>query len=505
MSDTPNFENGVPSYHLFNQGIGRTFDDFIILPAFNDGVTKDAINLQTKLGPLTLNIPILSSPMDTVTKAEMAIALALQGGLGFLHINLAIPDAVAQVHQVKRYRMGIVTDPVCLGPNHKVSDAIEAKNRHKFATVLITNNGLSNGTLLGMVIGKNVIMAENQHRPLTEIMIPLDQLITAKDSEVTNWRQAQDFLRLHKRAEKVPIVRDDGALAGFITDTDVEKMARCPHALVNRETNQLLVGAAVSTHPRDDERVIELLNAKVDVLLVDCAQGGTSFAVKRIRQIRQLSDIPIIAGNVVTLSQAASLIEAGANALRVGMGSGSICTTQIIAGVGRALLSAVYHVSHGLSRNGYTDIAVIADGGIRYSSDIFKALACGASCVMLGSVLAACDESAAPVEMIGGRRYKKHRGMASPGAIREGGILRYGLELTRQTIIPQGVEGLVPASGPVSRAMNDLIESLRISFEDVGCASLAHLHQKVDKGEVCFELYSPAAKKEGEPHDILQV
>ena len=187
------------------------------------------------------------------------------------------------------------------------------------------------------------------------------------------------------------------------------------------------------------------------------------------------------------------------------MGSGSICTTQLIAGIGRALLSAVYHVSHGLIRHGYRDIAVIADGGIRYSSDIFKAFACGASCVMLGSMLAACDESPAPVEMIGGRRFKKHRGMASPGAIREGGILRYGTELTRHTIIPQGVEGLVAAAGPVSRAINDLVESLRISFEDVGCASLAQLHQKVDRSEVCFELYSPAAKKEGEPHDILQV
>src|SRR3989344_2542233 len=237
MPDTLNFENGVPAHHFFNQGIGRTFDDLIILPAFNDGVTKDAINLQTKLGPLTLNIPILSSPMDTVTKAEMAIALALQGGLGFLHMNLTIPDAVTQVHQVKRYRMGIVTDPVCLSPDHKVSDAIAVKNRHNFSTVLITDNGLSNGTLLGMVIGKNVIMEEDPNRPLKEIMIPLNQLITANDSEVTNWRQAQEFLRKHKRAEKVPIVRDDGTLAGFITDTDVEKMARCPRALVGNENN----------------------------------------------------------------------------------------------------------------------------------------------------------------------------------------------------------------------------------------------------------------------------
>lgn len=491
--------NGLTADQLFNGGQGLTFDDVVLPPPF--AAAPAQITLNTKLArDFEVRLPIVSSPMDTVTEWETALHMALHGGIGIIHMNLPALDAVAQVRRVKRAQMGIVTDPLCGRPSDPVSLIDEVKTQHGFSTILVTENGESSGLLLGMVTKGHAALAERRDAPLRDVMIPLDLLVTCRASDVPSLREARRVLKNHPHANKIPLLTEDGRVAGLVTREDVVKAARYLSALTD-ENGQLRVGAAVSTHERDDERVRLLLEAGVDVLVIDSAQGATEYAQRRIRQIRALRrDIPIIAGNVVRADAAKPLLDAGATGLRVGMGSGSICTTQSVLGLGRAQLSAVYEVACFASAQG---IPIIADGGVREHGDIVKALACGASAVMVGRLLAGCDETPGEGMRVGDRLYKRYRGMGSPSAIREGGRFRYTDDRLTAPMVAQGVEALVPAQGSLDRFLPELTSTLRQALEYCGCASIDELHAKMRSGELLFELRSAAARQEGRPHDVV--
>lgn len=498
--------NGITAEALFGQPSGFTFDDLIIVPPFSTVSAKSDVTLDSYLAQnFPLHLPLVSSPMDTVTEQLVAIEMALQGGIGIIHLNLPADQAAEQVRRVKRYQMGIIDDPVCRRPDQPISEIERVKSQFGFSTILITEDGTPRTKLLGMVTKGHDALEPNKNTPLADVMIPCEKLMTVAANKVTTWSQARDFLRQEPAAHKVPIVHPDDSVAGFVTRRDVVKMAKCPNALSDQKTGQLQVGAAVSTHERDDERVVKLLEAGVDVLVVDSAQGGSAHAVHRIEHIRrQHPTIPIIAGNVVSPSQAMPLLESGATALRVGMGSGSICTTQQVIGVGRAQLSAVYHITRAVSEKGMV-VPIIADGGIRTSGDIMKAFACGASVVMVGRLIAGCDETPARLETHQDRPFKRYRGMGSPGAIQEGGRYRYGQATPSAQVIAQGTEGIVPAAGPLQTKLVQMAAAIRTGLEYLGCTSIAQLHEMVEQGEIRFELRSEAARTEGSPHDITEV
>jgi len=492
--------NGFPASELFGTGTSLTFADIIALPNFNSG---GPYNTTCELVPgLKLPLPVLSAPMDTVTEWRTAVEMALGGGLGFIHMNLEIDNAVTQVRKVKRSQMGIVTEPICRRSSDPVTEVQEVKAKHGFSTLLITADGTPNSRLVGMVTRGHFALAEPTDI-LSDIMIPVADLVTARADVIKAWSDAKEFLRQVPVAHKVPIVDRENGVRGFFTRKDVVKMINSPNAIIDAETGQLLVGAAVSTHVSCRERIEALLNAGVDLLLIDSAQGGTEYAVNQIRFIRHRdANIPIVAGNVVTPAQAAPLLEAGANILRVGMGVGSICTTQSVTGVGRGQLSSIYHIANWLRASEY-EATIIADGGISNSGDMFSALACGASAVMLGGYLAGHDETPAEVVPHNGIRYKRYRGMGSPAALAAGGDARYGA--SSNVIVSQGVEGLVPASGLMAPALTELLAQLNKSMEFVACGSIQDLHARLWDGTLRFELRSHGAQREGDVHNLLRI
>jgi IMP dehydrogenase len=494
--------NGLTCKDVFGRGRGITFDDLILLPSFSAVSGKD-ISLQSRLMPnLRLHLPLLSSPMDTVTEWKTATHMALHGALGFIHFNLPPEEAAAMVHRVKRFRMGFIYNPECRKPNDPCSEVTQLKTQQGFSTILVTEDGTLTGKLVGMVMKGNVSLEPDKNTPLKEVMIPLNQLEVRQIDEVSDLSAARKILRDHPSISKLPLLNPNGSVHALVTREDVAKAEEFPNSLLD-QNEQLQVGAAVSTHERDRDRVEALLEACVDVLVIDSAQGSTRFAVDLIKHIRKLSEeIPIIAGNVVTPAQAEPLIAAGANILRVGMGSGSICTTQQAIGVGRAQLSAVYHTSLMAHKR---NVSIVADGGIRTTADMIAAIACGADALMLGRFIAGCEESPATEEKDPyGRRFKRYRGMGSANAIRDGGSRRYGnTSHGNNTIVAQGVEGLVPAQDSLDIVLPEIAATLRKSLEYLGCSSIEDLHNRVTNGKVRFELQSPAAKTEGQPHDIL--
>lgn len=495
--------NGLTCDELFSKGAGLTFDDIIMLPPFS-AVNSNAINLDTALvpGKIALRLPLVSSPMDTVTEWKTALHMALHGGVGIIHFNGTVEEAGAQVRRVKRYRMGFIFSPVCRRPDQPISEVDAVKMEHGFSTVLITEDGTSKSRLLGMVTKGNVALEPDKTRKLCEVMIARDSLQARSATEVQTLEKARNILRLEPIISKLPLLNNDGSVYALITRDDVVKSGQYPFCLVDRN-EQLMVGAAVSTQPQDCDRAKALLEAGADLLVVDSAQGGTHFACQRIREIKRLSpETPIVAGNVVTPSQAAPLIEAGADALRVGMGSGSICTTQDVLGIGRSQLSAIYHIAR-FARTCNPVVPVLADGGIRSISDINKALACGAAAVMVGRYIAGCDETPGDEERDDkGRRWKRYRGMGSPSAIREGGVKRYGCDGSQRHTVAQGVEGWVPSQGPLDRLLPETAATMCKALEYFGCETVADLHDKISRGEIRFELRSDASRKEGKPHDI---
>lgn len=493
--------SGLSAEELFTQGEGITFDDIVVLPSYTERRVPEKLTLDSLLARgFPIRLPVVSSPMDTVTELGTAIKMALHGGIGIIHYNLSPVEAAEQVRRVKRYRMGFIFGPLCRKPTEPISEVDAVKKRHGFSTILVTEDGTPRTKLLGMVTRGHVALETNTDLPLREVMIPVEKLRTYSHGEVPTLEVARQILRQEPMISKLPILNPDGSVYALVTRDDVIKMGQYPNALLD-ENEQLRVGAAVSTHPEDLERVDLLLAAGVDVLVVDSSHGGSDVGVQRIREIlNRQPDLPVIAGNVATAREADPLIQAGARALRVGMGSGSICTTQQVTGIGRPQLTAVYDVSC-LARK--FDVPVISDGGIRVSGDITKALACGASTAMVGRLIAGCDETPAPeTRNRHGQRVKRYRGMGSPSAIRERGRLRYETSAS-EPIVAQGVEADVPIQGSLDRLLPEIAMAIRKGLENVGCASIAELHQQTSNGTVRFERLSLASRIEGRPHDIL--
>jgi IMP dehydrogenase len=478
---------------LARPGIGLTYDDIIVLPRYVEEPPA-RVDLKVELAPgLTLN-PIISSPMDTVTEWRMAAQMALNGCLGVLHMNLDVEEMYRQVRKVKRFQMGFIWDPVCLPSGARVRHARDVKKLHGFSTIPITEGEGGKGKFLGLITKNCVDLEPDGDRPLIELMIPPHMLVTPQRGDVPTLEEAKRLFRQHPGVSKLPILDEGGGLSAMVNRKNVVESERYPDMLTD-ENQQLRVAAAVSTHPEDDARAARLLEAEVDAIVIDSSQGGTGYAVRRIRGIRtQAPDIPIVAGNVVTPGQAKPLIEAGACALRVGMGSGSICITQGQYGLGRAQGSAVRNVA-----------GCIADGGIRTSGDMLKALALGARFVMVGSFIAGCDETPSDLVETEGRRYRLYRGMGSVGAMRDRSAMRYGGSAGNEVkrIVAQGVEGLVPAIGPLDERLGEALDGLRGALGQLGCASVPDLHAKVEAGEIRFELRSDAARREGAVHDLL--
>lgn len=506
--------DGLTAEELFGPGWpGLSYHDFIVLPGHIDfGI--DSVDLTTRVSRrVTLNLPIVSSPMDTVTEHRMAIGLALQGGIGIIHYNSSIEEQAEQVQKIKRYESGFITDPVVLSPRHQIVDVDGIKERYGFSGIPITEDGSLGGKLVGIVSARDIDFETDRTRPLGEVMT--EDLVVAQSP--ISLQEANQVLRESKRG-KLPIVDEAGRLVSLISRTDLQKNRDYPDAAKDQR-GRLLAGAAVSTREQDRDRIAALVAADVDLLVIDSAQGDSVFAVETIEHVRaHHPDVDIVAGNVVTADQARRLIAAGCHALRVGMGPGSICITQETMAVGRPQATAVYRVAREAAAAG---IPVIADGGIANPGHIAKALGVGASTVMMGSMLAGTDEAPGDYFYEGGVRLKRYRGMASIEAMAAGGEKRYvqenshanvaaaglkpgvgGLAGGRRPSVAQGVSGAVVDKGPLNEYLPYLAEALRLSLQDMGRRGLADLREALASGDLRFERRSPSAQTEGGVHNM---
>ncbi|MDY0324433.1 MAG: IMP dehydrogenase [Candidatus Carbobacillus sp.] len=465
---------------------GLTFDDVLLIPRASS-VLPSEVNTKTELAPgLSLSIPIVSAAMDTVTEAAMAIAMAREGGLGIIHKNMPIERQAEEVDRVKRSESGVITNPFSLSPDDTVRDAEALMSKYRISGVPIVDQ---HGRLIGIITNRDVRFERNVDRPIREVMTK-EGLITA--SVGTTLEEAEAILRQHK-IEKLPLVDQHGYLKGLITIKDIEKAIEYPHAAKD-SSGRLLVGAAIGVGSAGLERAEALVAAQVDVLVVDTAHGHARAVIETVRQLRQLyQHMPIVAGNVATREGAEALIEAGANTIKVGVGPGSICTTRVIAGVGVPQITAIYDAYLAAREH---HVTIIADGGIKYSGDITKALAAGADAVMLGSLLAGTTEAPGEEEIYQGRRYKVYRGMGSLGAMRAGGAERY-FQSGASKFVPEGIEGRVPYKGPVGEVLYQLVGGLRSGMGYVGCATIECL-----KKETAFMRITQASLVESHPHDI---
>ncbi|MEK9152645.1 MAG: IMP dehydrogenase [Patescibacteria group bacterium] len=499
----PNAADGLTAEAIFATATDHTFDDFNILPPPIGRPRNLDLSSQLARG-FKINLPIVSSPMDTVTESRTAIHMALNGGIGILHFNLAPDEAAAQVREVKRYQMGFIFDPCCRKPSQPISEVARVKMTRGFSTILITEDGTPGSKLLGMVTRSDVDLEENPQKPLGEVMTKLQDLQVFSKKEVPTLASARDHFRQKRKLNKVPILNEDGTVFALITHDDVVKSAY-PIPLVN-DNAQLRVGAAISTFERDRARTRLLVEAGVDILVIDAAQGASGFAVDQIQAVKTAHPgIPVVAGNVVTPAQAKMLVEAGADALRVGMGSGSICITREHLGIGRPQASAIFHVAN-YARHLKQPIPVIADGGIRRPADIIKALAFGASTVMVGKYVAGCDEAPGEVGWNDKhQRVKRYRGMGSISAQRDGGARRYGdASLNNSVLVPQGEDAGVAPTGSLDKLLVETAAALRKGLlDDLGVESIAGLHQAVDAGTLRFTLQSTSGKVEGGAHDVM--
>lgn len=462
-----------------------TFDDVLLVPNKSEVLPKD-VCLKTNLTKkIKLNIPIISAGMDTVTESKMAIAIAREGGIGIIHKNMSIEEQAAEVDKVKRQENGVITDPFHLSPENTIEEALNLMEKYRISGVPITIDG----KFVGIITNRDIIFETDFKQKIKNVMTK-ENLITAPEN--TTVEEAKEILKKHK-IEKLPLVDKDNNLKGLITIKDIEKVKQFPNAAKD-ERGRLLCGAAVGVTKDMMDRVDALVKAKVDVITVDTAHGhskGVLDAVKKIKD--KYPDLQVIAGNVATAEATKALIDAGADCVKVGIGPGSICTTRVVAGVGVPQLTAVMDCVE--EANKY-DIPIIADGGIKYSGDIVKALAAGAKTVMMGSMLAGCEEAPGEVEIYQGRSYKVYRGMGSLGAMACGSKDRYFQEDSKK-LVPEGVEGRVPYKGLVSDTIYQLIGGLRSGMGYLGAPDLESLYKNAR-----FVIQTSAGLRESHPHDI---
>lgn len=464
---------------------GLTFDDVLLIPAKSD-VTPNMINLRTNLTKsIVLNTPIMTSAMDTVTESKMAIAIAREGGIGVIHKNMPIEMQVDEVDKVKRSENGVIVNPFFLSPRDRVQDADALMGKYKISGVPIVEEG----KLVGIFTNRDLRFIADTTQVIGEVMTK-DNLVTAPVG--TTLDQAQVILRKHK-IEKLPIVDDDGNLKGLITIKDIEKSVQYPNT-ARDSSGRLLCGAAIGITPDVLERAGALLKAQVDVLVLDSAHGHSANIMKALDSIKNaFPEATVIAGNVATGAATEDLIKAGADAVKVGIGPGSICTTRVVAGIGVPQITAVYDCACAAAKYG---IPIIADGGIKYSGDIVKALAAGANTVMLGSLLAGCEEAPGDVEIYQGRSFKVYRGMGSLGAMKKGSADRYFQDKNKK-LVPEGVEGRVPYKGSVADTIFQLVGGIRSGMGYCGCPTISELQERAE-----FVRITGAGLKESHPHDI---
>jgi len=464
---------------------GVTFDDVLLIPAYSQVLPKD-VDLSTQLTKkIKLNIPVMSAGMDTVTEARMAIAMARQGGMVVIHKNMSIEAQADEVDKVKRSEHGVITDPFYLSPEHYVYEANELMAKYRISGVPITE-----GTkLVGIITNRDLRFETNHNRKIKEVMTK-ENLITAPEG--TTLEEAKEILA-KRRIEKLPIVDKSGNLKGLITIKDIEKAILYPNAAKD-ENGRLLVGAAVGVTSDVIDRVAKLVEAKVDVIVVDTAHGHSQGVIETLKKIKSIyPDLQVIAGNVATAEATKALIEAGADAVKVGIGPGSICTTRVIAGVGVPQITAIMDCSEAAKPYG---IPIIADGGIKYSGDIVKAIAAGASVTMMGGIFAGTDESPGETELYQGRKYKVYRGMGSLAAMEKGSKDRY-FQQDAKKLVPEGVEGRVPYKGPVEDTIFQLMGGLRAGMGYCGARNIKELMENAR-----FVQITSAGLKESHPHDI---
>lgn len=467
---------------------GLTFDDVLLIPAKSEVLPKDVSMSVNLTDTIKLNIPIISAGMDTVTEAEMAIAMARQGGMGIIHKNMTIEQQAEQVDKVKRSESGVITDPFFLTPEHQVFDAEHLMGKYRISGVPIVNN-IEEQKLVGIITNRDLRFIADYSIRISDVMTKED-LVTAPVG--TTLEQAEKILQKYK-IEKLPLVDQDGVLKGLITIKDIEKVIEFPNSAKDSQ-GRLLVGAAVGVTKDTMRRVEKLVQSNVDAIVIDTAHGHSTGVINTVKKVRQAyPKLNIIAGNVATAEATRALIEAGADVVKVGIGPGSICTTRVVAGVGVPQITAIYDCATEARKLGKT---IIADGGIKYSGDIVKALAAGGHVVMLGSLLAGVSESPGETEIFQGRRFKVYRGMGSVAAMEKGSKDRYFQEDNKK-FVPEGIEGRLPYKGPLADTLYQLTGGIRSGMGYCGTASLQDLRENAQ-----FVRMTGAGLKESHPHDV---
>ena len=467
---------------------GLTFDDVLLIPAKSEVLPKD-VNLSSQLTKkIKLNIPIISAAMDTVTEHKMAIAMAREGGLGVIHKNMPIELQAEEVRKVKRSESGVINDPFFLTPEHKVQEAEDLMRKYRISGVPIVNS-MEEKKLVGILTNRDLRFLEDYSVKIDSVMTK-ENLVTAPSN--TTLDDATKILRNHK-IEKLPLVNEKGILTGLITIKDIEKVVKYPNSAKDAQ-GRLLVAASVGTGADTFERVEALVNAGVDALVIDTAHGHSMGVVRKVKEIRErYPDLDIIAGNVVTAEATRTLFEAGADVVKVGVGPGSICTTRVVAGVGVPQITAVYDCATVAREMGKT---IIADGGLKYSGDVVKALAAGGNVVMLGSMLAGTDESPGEFEIYQGRRFKTYRGMGSLAAMEKGSKDRYFQEEGKK-LVPEGIEGRIPYKGTLADAIYQIVGGIRAGMGYTGAKDLQTLRDTAQ-----FVKMTGAGLIESHPHDV---
>lgn len=465
---------------------GLTFDDVLLIPARSEVLPRD-VSIKTRLSDnLQLNMPLISAGMDTVTEAKMAIAMAREGGLGIIHKNMSIDEQAENVDRVKRSESGVITNPFYLTPERQVFDAEHLMSKYRISGVPIVDE---NQILVGILTNRDLKFMKDYSIKIDEVMTK-ENLVTAPVG--TTLKEAEEILQKHK-IEKLPLVDDDGVLKGLITIKDIEKVIEFPNSAKDSQ-GRLVVGAAIGVSADADRRIAALVEAGVDAIVIDTAHGHSKGVLDKVREVRSTyPDLTIIAGNVATAEATKDLIEAGASVVKVGIGPGSICTTRVVAGIGVPQITAVFDCAREASKHG---VPIIADGGIKYSGDIVKALAAGGHAVMLGSLLAGVSESPGEREIYQGRQFKVYRGMGSIGAMEKGSKDRYFQE-NEQKLVPEGIEGRIPYKGPLADTIHQLLGGVKAGMGYCGTPTLDDLREN---GQ--FIRITGAGLRESHPHDV---